>query len=151
MCAILSPETFFAMIKCFILQICVCLFLSSNVLCSVPSQENVVHVESENVLEISRNFSNSQLFIKVVKGFDFELSEEQDISAYLDVQKMLFELHKLVRESEIISVKRPAIQLTSYNSNIYVFEFEEVNDLNALLQQVQSLYFIESARKVPTH
>ncbi len=148
MCAILSPEIFLAMIKYLVLPI-LCLLCYSNLVSGVPSQNNFTSHKSESILEVERNFSDSQLFIKVVKGIEFELNEDQDIRDYLNIQKMLFELHKLVRESDIISVKRPSLQLTSYNNNIYVFEFESVNDLNNLLKQVESLHFIESVRRVP--
>lgn len=137
------------MIKYLLLPI-LCLLCYSNLVSGVSSEDNFSNHQRGNILGIERNFSDSQLFIKVAKGIEFEINEDQDIHDYLNIQKMLFELHKLVRESDIISVKRPAIQLTSYNNNIYVFEFESVNNLNNLLEQVESLHFIESVRKVPT-
>ncbi|MEZ4887718.1 MAG: hypothetical protein R3E32_23490 [Chitinophagales bacterium] len=91
--------------------------------------------------------SHSQLYIKVTNGFDFEIDD--NVVNYIAVQKMLFELHKLVKDSDIISVKKPSIQLTSEANGIYVFEFENVNDINILMQQVQNLHFIDYVRKVP--
>ncbi len=93
------------------------------------------------------DFSRSQLLIKVAKGFDFEIDDEEaDVFA---VQKMLFELHKLVEESDVISVKKPELQLTSTKNSLYVFEFKPVHNINNLISQVQSLHFIEVAQKVP--
>ncbi|MGB1242428.1 MAG: hypothetical protein ACPG49_07900 [Chitinophagales bacterium] len=93
------------------------------------------------------NFSKSQLLIKVRKGFDFEIND--DIVKTLDIQKMLFEMHKLVRSSDIISVKKPTLQYMSSNNNIYILEFDAVNNVSVLIQDLQDLYFIDYARKVP--
>ncbi|MFK7905127.1 MAG: hypothetical protein AB8B69_08380 [Chitinophagales bacterium] len=92
------------------------------------------------------DFSHTQLLIKVAKGFDFEIDDDEaDVFA---VQRMLFELHKLVKDSDIISVKKPDLQLTSTKNSLYVFEFKPVPNINNLISQVQSLHFIEAAKKV---
>jgi len=92
------------------------------------------------------DFSHSRLLIKVAKGFDFEIDD--DAADIFAVQRMLFELHKLVKDSDIISVKKPELQLTSTKNSLYVFEFKPVPNINNLISQVQSLHFIEAARKV---
>lgn len=106
-------------------------------------------IYSTNKVDIAASdFSSSQLYIKINNGFDFDI-EEEDIGKNIALQKMLFELHKLVRNSEVISVKKPEIQYTSNGSSIYVFEFDAVNNINDLAQKVQGLHFIDYVRKVP--
>ena len=93
------------------------------------------------------DFNRSQLLIKVTKGFDFEIDDDDaDVFA---VQRMLFELHKLVDSSDIISVKKPELQLTSTKSSLYIFEFKSVPNINKLISQVQSLHFIDTAKELP--
>ena len=104
---------------------------------------------SSNKLDIAASdFSSSQLYIKINSSFDFDI-EEEDVGKNIALQKMLFELHKLVRGSEVISVKKPDIQPASNSSSIYVFEFDTVNNINDLAQKIQDLYFIDYVRKVP--
>lgn len=139
MCAILSPETFLAMTKYYLAPVLGWLMCFSIMLNSQPP--------SQSYSSTDYNFSQSQLLIKVRKGFDFEINE--DLTKTLDIQKMLFELHKLIRDSDIISVKKPTLQYMSSNNNIYILEFDEGRNINILVQDLQDLYFIDYARKVP--
>lgn len=114
---------------------------------NISSQASFAANQNECNEVKTADFSHSQLLIKVAKGFDFEIdNDETDVFA---VQRMLFELHKLVKDSDIISVKKPELQLTSNKSSLYVFEFKPVHNINNLIFQVQNLQFIETAEKVP--
>ncbi|MGB0929838.1 MAG: hypothetical protein ACPGVB_03625 [Chitinophagales bacterium] len=37
----------------------------------------------------------------------------------------------------------------SSNSNIYILEFDAINNVSVLIQDLQDLYFIDYAQKVP--
>ncbi len=146
MCAILSPEILLTMMKLFLLPMlgwlsCFSLLLNNQ------NPNRTDYLPSKYNLEAA-DFSSSQLYIKISHGFDFNF-EEEDLAKSIATQKMLFELHKLMRNSDVISVKKPDIQYTYSNNNVYILEFEAVDNINDLSQQVQELYFIDYVRKVP--